>query len=170
MHSISTLNTDNILGIAMTDYAAERISDLIPEIEPLLQDHFREISVYQDTELDIDWDRYARLERTGGYSFLTCRRDGRLLGWAGFFVYTHIRYRNYLVANEDMYYLRPEHRRGRTGIDLLKNAERQLQQRGVRRILMSTKVHEDHSRILEYLGYEHHQKNFNKILDTVNEI
>jgi len=149
----------------MISYQEEKITSILDEIEPLLKDHYAEISVIKDVPFDPDYARYARLERTNGYTFMTCRKDAKLIGFIGYFTYTHIKHQGYLVAAEDVYYIQPQHRLGRTGIDLLVKMEKLLESKGVRRAFITTKVYQDHSKILDYLGYTHHQKNFTKLLD-----
>jgi N-acetylglutamate synthase-like GNAT family acetyltransferase len=69
-----------------------------------------------------------------------------------------------MTAFEDIYFIKKEYRKGRVGIKLFQYAESVLKGIGVNRIIMHTKVHLDHSRLFEYLGYKHTDKLFTKIL------
>jgi hypothetical protein len=69
-----------------------------------------------------------------------------------------------MTAFEDMYFIKKEFRKGRTGIRLFKYAEDVLRSIGVNRIILHTKVHMDNSRLFEYLDYKNTDKLFSKIL------
>jgi GNAT superfamily N-acetyltransferase len=91
--------------------------------------------------------------------------DGNdVIGYVIFMVQPHLHYKTCLTAFEDIYYLKPEYRKGRTGIRMFKYAEEVLKSVGVNRIIMHTKVHLDNSRLFEYLGYKNSDKLFTKIL------
>jgi GNAT superfamily N-acetyltransferase len=97
------------------------------------------------------------------YCFITCRIDGELVGWIGFWVHPHIRHKSYLVAIEDWYYLKPEYRRRGWGKKMFENAEGALKAGGVKRIMVSCKTYQDYTPLLEGLGYINYEKNFTKI-------
>ena len=52
----------------------------------------------------------------------------------------------------DAYYVKPEFRQG-TGLRLLKYMEEFARMRGAIKIYLSCKVHKDHSRLFQALGY-----------------
>jgi GNAT superfamily N-acetyltransferase len=97
---------------------------------------------------------------------VTARDDSGLVGYAIFIVQPHLHYKSCKTAFEDIYFLRKEHRLGRTGIRLFQFAEEALRADGVNRIIMHTKIHMDNSRLFEYLGYKHTDKLYTKILST----
>lgn len=125
-----------------------------------------EINVlYRDgEELKPDYNRYFKLQEAEMYFLMTCRKDGELIGYIGFFVHPNIRFRDCLMAHEDLYYLKPENRQGRTGYKLFIESERLLKKRNVDRITLSCKTFQDHSRLFDYLGYEFYEKHFTKSL------
>jgi GNAT superfamily N-acetyltransferase len=53
----------------------------------------------------------------------------------------------------DIFYVHPEHRRGRGGIVLFEAVERELCRRGVQRWLVGCKVHRDCSVLFRRLGF-----------------
>ena len=146
----------------------ERIADVVEELQDLAQDHWAEVNVF-DRPLDIDWSQYLKLDQAGRYHMSTLRVQNRLTGWAGYFIYPHIRHKSLILAREDWYYIQPAHRGAGLGRRLLEHAEECLRGRGVDRILISCKTTDDHTGLLESLGYQHHEKNFTKAL-TLNEI
>jgi len=86
-----------------------------------------------------------------------------LIGYAVFFVHRNPHYRSSLQAVEDVIYLDPEYRRGRTASRLVRFAERRLTEDGVQVIYHHAKVaHPALGKILERMGYEHIENIYGK--------
>jgi hypothetical protein len=139
--------------------------DCLPEIKVHLNEHYEELSVTKGNfPLDPNWETYIRLAEEGSLRVITCRKDGELIGYILFLLHYNLHYRTMLVALEDLYYLKKEERKGRTGINMFKYAEQYLKSAGVNRVIMGTKVHLDNSRLFEYLGYTFFEKLHSKML------
>ena len=138
--------------------------DFLGEMEALFPVHYEELCVTKDFPLAPDYDAYKRLAENGMLRVVTVRADAELIGYAVFIVQPHLHYRTCLTAFEDIYYLKKEYRLGRVGIRLFKYAEDVLKRIGVNRIIMHTKVHQDNSRLFEYLGYKNTDKLFTKLI------
>lgn len=147
-------------------YADEDPSSFIEELKGILPEHYDELCVTKDFPLMPDYEAYGRLCIAGMLKCITCRIDGALVGYAIFIVQPHLHYKSCKTAFEDIYFLKKEFRKGRTGIRLFKHAESILKRDGVARIIMHTKIHMDNSRLFEYLGYKLTDKLFTKILST----
>lgn len=145
-------------------YRCENFFDIVSELENLFPDHYDELCVTKDFPLAPDYEQYRSLNDAKLLVTITCRCDGELIGYIVFFIKPHIHYRTCITAFEDMYYVKPEHRRGRVGIRLFKYAEDVLKNIGIHRIILHTKVHLDNSRLFEYLGYKNSDKVFTKLL------
>jgi GNAT superfamily N-acetyltransferase len=114
---------------------------------------------------DLDYERYAKLFDMGMLFCVTVRDDAKLVGYAIYFVITHMHYKSSgLMATTDMYYLLPEYRRGGIGAKMFIVAEKGLKALGVVRAHTSCKVHEDHSELLKALGWKHTDQTFSKFL------
>ena len=148
----------------MIEYQNEASISNLSDLKEVLKDHYEELSVTKEFPLDPDWDVYQNLWNMGKLRFITCRDDGELIGYIVFFVYPHIHYKTCLTAFEDIYFLKKEYRKGRTGIRLFQFAEKLLKNEGVQRILYNTKVHSDNSKLFEYLGFKFIDKVFTKML------
>lgn len=147
-------------------YQEEKLSEFLPEFKALLEPHMAEINVlYRDGEVfDPDYNRYIKMQETGVYMMMTCRKGGELIGYIGFFIHPNIRFKNCLMAYEDLYYLKPENRQGRTGYKLFTESEKLLKKQNVKRVILSCKTFQDHSRLFNHLGYEFYEKHFTKAL------
>jgi len=131
------------------------------EIFPL---HYEELSVTKEYELEPDYEAYEKMAESGLLRTITVRADNELIGYIIFCVHGHLHYKSCMTAFEDIYFVKKEYRKGRVGIKLFQYAEQVLKERGVNRIILSTKVHLDNTSLFEYLGYKHTDKTFSKML------
>jgi GNAT superfamily N-acetyltransferase len=136
----------------------------VEELKKLFPLHYEELCVTKDFPLTPDYDAYKRLADAGMLRCITVRADEEVIGYAIFIVQPHLHYMTCKTAFEDIYYIRPDYRKGRVGIRLFKYAEEVLKGIGVNRIIMHTKIHMDNSKLFEYLGYKWTDKLFTKIL------
>lgn len=136
------------------------------EFDKLLADHMAEINVlYRDGEkLNPNYDMYFKMQEAGIYMLMTCRKNKELIGYIGYFVSPNIRFKDCVVANEDLYYIKPQNRQGRIGYKLFTESEKLLKSRNVNRVQISCKTFQDHSRLFDHLGYEFYEKHFTKTL------
>ena len=136
----------------------------VEELKELFPLHYEELCVTKDFPLAPDYEAYRRLANAGMLRCITVRADEEVIGYAIFIVQPHLHYMTCKTAFEDIYYIRPDFRKGRVGIRLFKYAEEVLKGIGVNRIIMHTKIHMDNSKLFEYLGYKWTDKLFTKIL------
>ena len=148
----------------MITYQVEEYENCIEEIKPHYIKHYEELSVTKEFDLDPDYEAYSNLATIGLIKVITCRKEGVLIGYIYFILSKNLHYKTMLVACEDIYYLEKSERKGRVGINLFKFAEQYLKSIGVNRIVYSTKVHLDNSRLFEYLGYSFIEKHYSKLI------
>lgn len=149
-----------------TRYVVEDVGSFIEELKEIIPVHYDELCVTKDFPLSPDYEAYGRLYVAGMLKCITARNDEGLIGYVIFIVQPHLHYNTCKTAFEDIYFLKKEHRLGRTGIRLFQFAEEALRSDGVNRIIMHTKIHLDNSRLFEYLGYKHTDKLYTKILSA----
>ena len=148
----------------MITYSEEDCTVFFGELVPILPAHYEELCITKDFPIEPDLAAYDRMHQAGCLKSIVCRCDGELIGYIIFFIQPHLHYMSCITAFEDLYYVKKEHRKGRTGIKLFQFAEQVLRDAGVKRIIMHTKIHMDNSRLFEYLGYKHTDKLFTKLL------
>ena len=149
----------------MITYQVESYEDCIKEVRLHLDAHYEELSVTKTGyALDPHWDMYSKLSQEQALKIVTCRKDGELIGYIFFLLHYNLHYKTMLTAIEDIYYLKKEERKGSVGIRLFKYAEEYLKSLNVNRVIMGTKVHQDNSRLFEYLGYTFFEKLHSKML------
>lgn len=151
----------------VTTYQRESVRDVCAEVVPLLVAHWEEIAFYSDIPLDPDWVSYFNAEDQGYLRVYTSRRHGELIGYAAFFVRHNVHYQGSKQAAQDLIYVRPEYRKGRIGLGLIRYCEDQLRQEGCQLIMQHAKHDEKHvfGSLLERLGYDHMDDIWTKRLD-----
>jgi len=139
------------------------IDQEIEEIAPL---HWKELALDQLLfKPDLDHERYLAMDAAGAMHVVTARDGLKLVGYIICFVMPHFHYKSSgLTALADMYYILHEYRKGGLGLRMFKEMERGLRARGVIRAHMSCKVHEDHTRLFQGMGWKLTDLTFSKLL------
>ncbi len=151
-------------------YAEEPFSAMRPEMETILPLHWKEIARDQEIiKLDPDWDSYHAMERAGQVHALVARCEGKMIGYHLSFIRPHLHYRQSLSAMVDIYFILPEYRKGRVGIQLFKEVEKSWKQRGVQKAFTGTKCAADKSRVFEHLKWNRTEYLYTKVLNAKND-
>ena len=88
------------------DFALENLAKVRREIEPLLEEHWKEIALNKDKiKLNPDWRAYADLDSINALRIYTARKDGKLMGYFVIIVSKSLHYRDHLFANNDIIFL-----------------------------------------------------------------
>jgi GNAT superfamily N-acetyltransferase len=146
-------------------YQQEFLSSVRGEIGPLLNSHWEEIALNKEKiKLNPDWDAYQSLEEQGKLKIFTARDDGQLVGYFVVIVGTNIHYKDHLFAANDIIYLSPKHRKGFTGIKLIKFAEKCLKNDGVSVLTINTKVHQPFDKLMDFLKFRKIERVYSKYL------
>lgn len=149
----------------MITFMVEPWSKCAPEMSALWPLHYEEIAINRDViQLDPDLAQYAELERTGALHVVVARERGEIVGYHISIVRPHLHYRRSLSAFTDVYFLRPSHREGMTGVRLIKAAEASLRARGVQKMFTGTKLHLDMGPIFERLGWTETERLYTKVI------
>lgn len=147
------------------DFALENLAKVRREIEPLLEEHWKEIALNKETiKLNPDWRAYAELDRINALRIYTARKEGKLMGYFVILVSRSLHYKDHLFANNDIVFLTKSARRGLTGLKLVKFAVESLQAEGVTKLHVNTKTHQPFDPIMERLGFEEIETVFSKLL------
>ena len=150
----------------MITYQAEKYSDVVSELAVLYPEHYEELGSPVATQYNLEphWEQYLNLEQAGVLKVITCRKDEEMIGYMLFMVSPGLHVKSCLTAYEDIYFLRKQYRKGRIGIKLFQFAEQYLKSLNVNKIMCSTKVHLDNSKLFEYLGYNFIEKLYSKFI------
>lgn len=135
------------------------------EITAHLPDHWHEIALdHEAVPLDKDEAAYQEMADIGMLHIVTVRQDGILVGYIAGFVRGHYHYKSTLHAFTDVFWLRPDCRKGMIGVKLFREYERTLKARGVVKAFIASKVFLDMSVIFERLGWRKTETVYTKLL------
>ena len=149
----------------MVTFALEKMQDVQREMEELLPLHWQEIAGDQEIiKLDPDWPSYFAMENTGVVHAMFARSAGIMVGYHISFLRPHLHYRSSFSAITDVYFVHPDFRKGRTGIELFKAVEKSWKARGVQKAFTGCKTYHDLTGIFERMGWVFREKLFVKVL------
>lgn len=115
--------------------------------------------------LGCDEAKYQQGEAVGCLHIVTARAEGKMVGYHYGMLMHHLHYKDAgLMCYTDVYFLKPEYRRGGAGARFLAAIINSLRKIGVVKFYISTKVHQDHGQLFEALGMECSDRVFTKIL------
>ena len=155
-------------------YAVEPFDTAFEEAQELLQEHWEEIAINKDKiKLAIDKERYKDLADRGVLHIVTVRDaniqksawdPGRLVGYHVGLIVPHLHYKNDLHGMTDIFFVHPDYRKGRIGIELFKFVEKAMKERGVVKLMTAVKMHKDIGLIFERLGWTEAEREFCKYI------
>jgi len=151
------------------DFALEVLTpDVWGEAAPLLIAHWKEVAHFADIPLAPDFAFYDAAVSSGVLRFYSIRGQGRLVGYAVFFVKPNPHYTTSVQAAADVLYLSPECR-GHVGRRFIRWCDDQLRAEGVQAVYHRTKATRalNFAPILERQGYTLIDLVYAKRLDTI---
>jgi GNAT superfamily N-acetyltransferase len=139
----------------MLSYQVEALGDIFEEVRPLLDLHWEDVALDQETiKLNPNWTIYAKMADNGTLHITTARDEtGELVGYAAYLLSENNHYQQMVQADGDIFWLHPKQRKGMAGVRLLRKAEEFLIECGVKKIINKVKLHKDVGIIFERLGY-----------------
>lgn len=139
----------------MITFARELLCEVVQEVQPLLELHYRELCLHQDViKLDPRWQDYALLEQLERFVVFTAREDRGLVGYNAFFLNRHMHYGGFTVAQNDVLFLAPDARRGTTGLKFIDWVEQAVWALGACKLTYHIKFSLDWRPILHRRGYQ----------------
>jgi hypothetical protein len=137
----------------MIAFARETLPEVVQEVQPLLELHYRELIKDDAIVLDPQWDEYTLLERLGRFVIFTARQDGELAGYSAFFLTRHLHYKSLLYATNDVFYVAEAQRKGSMPLRFLRYCEDQLGTLGAQKLVYHAKPVNNLAPILSRMGY-----------------
>jgi len=145
-------------------FQCEKFDDVFLEMQPLLQEHYFEVGNFKDIPIEVNVTTYRLLEDNGSFKIFTARSDnGDLLGYAGFFIKSHLHHMKSLQAVQDVIFIKKD-KRG-FGRDFLNWCDVQLKKMGIQVTHQFVTVKHEWGSTLESLGYQPIERVYAKRLD-----
>jgi hypothetical protein len=162
---MQTLSTSAPSATSSVTFQRERWARFYEDGKELFPLHWRELAVNQERiVMDIDESRYAKMEELDMLYLLGARDGENLVGYLMAFLMPHFHYKSSgKMAVTDMYWVRPEYRNG-LGLRMFVEFEKRMRELKVVQMITSCKVHQDHSRLFELLGWTWTDKTFCKVI------
>ena len=146
-------------------YQRETFLEIWPDARALLEDHYKEIGLYNDKMVfDPDLEAYTALCKAGMLYILSAREGNKLVGYCVFFLQNSLHYKATSSAHNDVFYIRPEYRKGFIGVRLLKKAEKFLKEKGVEVLWCSFKTYAPLDSLFKRLGWDFSEKVYTKYI------
>jgi Acetyltransferase (GNAT) family len=124
------MDKNNIEYILMKIYWEELIVLLNDGLPKLVEQHWNE-SGLAGRKLDVDWTRYAMLEKQNVIRWLGVREEGNLVGYASLCITHPLHHKKDKNALLDTIYLSKEARKGTAGAQIIDAIEAMLLEEGV---------------------------------------
>ena len=108
-------------------FIREKFEHVIKEVEPMLEDHYKEVAMYTDKiALDPDYTVYKELQKQDKLWWFTWREEGEIKGYNVFMVQPHPHYKSTTYAMNDIVYIAPEQRHSTETVEFFKHCEEVL--------------------------------------------
>ena len=147
-------------------FKREQFLSIIDEALPLIQEHFKEVDAQQDLGLDIDIERYCKLEELDCLRIYTLRNEAdELIGYACFIISNHLHYKRAISAAQDVIYIKPEFRG--EGHKFIARCDQELHKQGVDIVSHFVTPRCDFSKTLTKLGYQMIETVYARRLDKI---
>lgn len=127
---------------------------LLHEALPLFHVHYKEVGIFQDIQLEPDFETYIGMEDSGRFRFFTVRHaeTGGLMGYSAFIVMQSIHSKQLKHASQDFIFIHPEHRG--FGHRFIEWTTEELRKEGCGVVYQTTKASHNFGKTLERQGYQ----------------
>jgi len=148
------------------NFQIEKWSDVLPELLPMFNALWAEVAIDKDFFVaECGQDKYKALENLNMLHLVTARCDKTLAGFFLMFLTPNAHYQSAgLMAFTDMYFLKPEYRRGNIGIRMFSFMEKTLREKGVVKAYTSHKLLHDRGPMLKLLVWTPSDLVYRKVL------
>ena len=140
--------------MSLDDYKfnVESLVQIVDETFELWQEHHDEL-VGEQIEFHPDIQKYKKIELNGNLRVYTIRIKKKLIGYAFFMVAPHHHRTQIIQAENTLFFITKEHRKGLLASKFIRWCEEQLFNSGVSQISMRTKVRASFGILLKRLKY-----------------
>lgn len=129
------------------------ITDFMRANLDLGRDHYDEIARNKQVMVfKPDIERFQDIENTGLLLSIAAFDEDKMVGYSVTILHTHLHYADLKCAYNDMLYVHPEYRKGRVGLQLIRETQRLCKARGVQFMTWHAKEDTPLATLLPKLG------------------
>jgi GNAT superfamily N-acetyltransferase len=140
----------------MITIQVEKIKDIVEEMKPLLEKHYKEVHLFPDKiPFNPNYEKYFELEELGMTHTLTARHDEKLIGYIVGMIYPNLHYQDHLYVVNDVIYLDEAYRHTGLAYEMVKNAEMHYKELGASVMTFHMKVGIPFKALCDQVGLEH---------------
>lgn len=138
----------------MISYQKETYDEAIEDMKPLLELHYKEVCLYPDKlELNPSYGAYEEMDTNGSLRIITARDHDELIGYSVFFLYNHPHYQDHIYGQNDVLYVKEDHRHTDVAPLLVQKSEEHLIADGCSVILYHMKPYKTFESLMDYMAY-----------------
>lgn len=146
-------------------YSVEHWTEIESEFLPFIEPHWRELGLdHIDVPVSLDFPKYRKLDQDGFLHVVCTRDEGVLIGYHISVIDTFLHYSTTKHMAVDLYFLKPEYRKSKIGLEMFQFAERCAKKLGVVKIVNGSKIHLHHEQLFKGLGYKSTDIIYSKII------
>lgn len=147
------------------EFKEATVAEVMQKVGDLFARHWEEVANYKNqVSLEPDYDFYKSLETAGKLISVVAEEEGKMIGYAVFFLTPNAHYKSLLVASNDIIFMLPEKRKGSLGRDLITESENISKSHGANKITFHVKPDHDFSPLLRSMGYLHEETMHGKMI------
>ena len=144
-------------------FFSKKHKHIFEELKELLDEHWKEIaSNLEGIKLNPYTDYYFLIQEKGALHILTIRQNNKIIGYLVTFLYVHPHYQDHRFGQNDLFYIKPEHRKGSLAMKTIKRHEEEMIKLGVDSVTYHMKPKKDFSALLIRQGHHLHETVYRK--------
>lgn len=144
----------------------ENFTEVVDELDELAELNLKETISRDDIqEAAPAVEAYAMIEKQDNVVTYILREEGVAKGYITFLITPDMSHSTTLYADNILYFVSPDVRGRWLGIKLYKEAEKELRERGVQIVRISSRIKSPINPVLERMGFEEEEIRYNKVLE-----
>lgn len=144
-------------------FSIEKLEDVLFESYTLYKEHHDELNG-KDKQFKVDLPKYFQLESMGALMVFTIRdKDNVLVGHSYFILMRNHNHLLDIVADNTIFYITPEHRKGWLASKFIKYCDKLLFNGGMTEVRMHTKTRSPFNILLERAKYKQEEVVYKKV-------
>jgi hypothetical protein len=147
-------------------FQVENWFDCKNELQNIFEKAWKELEFNNEClPLSIDNEYFDDMAKNDNLCIIVVRNNQNIVGYCVLIIGNHIHSKDSLTAYTSSYYLLPEFRKGYSGVKLFTFLQKVLKEKGINRIITTTKTQHDKSPIFKKLKWDKIETVYSKILN-----